>query len=173
MRWVGLALIVSCIDSRSVRCPNGSACVEGSTCIEYTDIHQATRYACALPDQFGECGSDGSSCTYVGPGVCLGGACLPVRCGDERLDPTETCGYSMDAQLQLYKDVKKNFEVPIIPVLNKSDANPKAPTGLKNYLVISAKERTGLDTLTSLLLDLSRQNKEQDTNEKVPEDKDL
>ena len=38
------------------------------------------------------------------------------------LDPSETCGYPLNEQINVYRDVKIHFkEIPIIPVLNKID----------------------------------------------------
>jgi len=64
------------------------------------------------------------------------------------IDATETCGYTLEEQLQLYKQVKKNFKVPILVVLNKSDIEVrKIP--LKHYLLISAKEKKGVKEVLS------------------------
>jgi nucleolar GTP-binding protein len=40
------------------------------------------------------------------------------------VDPSETCGYSLDMQLSLYNDIKKSFNIPIIPTINKVDVSP-------------------------------------------------
>jgi len=40
------------------------------------------------------------------------------------VDPSETCGYSLDMQLSIYEDIKKSFNVPIIPTINKVDISP-------------------------------------------------
>jgi nucleolar GTP-binding protein len=37
------------------------------------------------------------------------------------LDPTETCGYSIEGQKSLLEEIKREFNVPIIPVYSKSD----------------------------------------------------
>jgi nucleolar GTP-binding protein len=46
------------------------------------------------------------------------------------LDPTETCGYSLESQLGLLKEVKKQFKAPIIIALNKSDLAPQGDKAL-------------------------------------------
>lgn len=40
------------------------------------------------------------------------------------VDPSETCGYSLDIQLSIYEDIKESFNVPIIPTINKVDISP-------------------------------------------------
>jgi nucleolar GTP-binding protein len=35
-------------------------------------------------------------------------------------DPTETCGYALDSQIELYAEIKENFK-NVVPVLNKID----------------------------------------------------
>lgn len=45
----------------------------------------------------------------------LGGVVLFI------LDPSETCGYSIDAQKRLLAEVEKELEIPILAVMNKSD----------------------------------------------------
>lgn len=37
------------------------------------------------------------------------------------LDPTETCGYSLDEQLSLKEELKKEFDIPMLVVTNKND----------------------------------------------------
>ena len=36
-------------------------------------------------------------------------------------DPTETCGYPIESQLSLYREIKGEFDEPVIVVCNKSD----------------------------------------------------
>jgi len=38
-------------------------------------------------------------------------------------DPTETCGYTMNSQLSLYREIIENFQ-GVTPILNKSDITP-------------------------------------------------
>ena len=58
-------------------------------------------------------------------------------------DPSETCGYSMEAQENLLADLRNRFSSkPIIVVCNKSDL-AKSDLGLP----ISAKEGTGIESL--------------------------
>lgn len=75
------------------------------------------------------------------------------------LDPTEQCGYSMDAQIQLLNQIKKQFEVPIVIVANKGDlltSEDIAKIPVDNYVILSAKEKDGVEVLEKLLLNLVR-----------------
>lgn len=59
-------------------------------------------------------------------------------------DPTETCGYTMDAQNNLLEHIKTAFsEIPLIVVSNKSDLKASGPG-----LHISAMQNIGIDVLT-------------------------
>lgn len=59
------------------------------------------------------------------------------------LDPSETCGYSVEMQLSLLKDIKKFLENEILVVENKVDIYRSE----SEYLKISAKERINIDML--------------------------
>ena len=70
-------------------------------------------------------------------------------------DPTETCGFPMEEQKNIYSDIKKAFDVPTIPVLNKSDlfeANEKTKK-ISSY-ACSAKDGTGIDEVIDAILKL-------------------
>ncbi|MBI2134136.1 50S ribosome-binding GTPase [Candidatus Woesearchaeota archaeon] len=41
------------------------------------------------------------------------------------IDPTETCGYDVDEQLQLLEDVRKNFKIKVTIAINKHDISEK------------------------------------------------
>lgn len=41
------------------------------------------------------------------------------------IDPTETCGYSLQSQMSLLNEVKKEFKVKVIPVYSKADMHDK------------------------------------------------
>lgn len=72
-------------------------------------------------------------------------------------DPTETCGFPMEEQKNIYSDIKKAFDVPTIPVLNKSDlfeANEKTKK-ISKYLC-SAKEGEGIQEVVEEIVKLSR-----------------
>jgi len=80
-------------------------------------------------------------------------------------DPTGACGYSMDEQNNLFKEIKQKFKVPIIAVSNKADMG----TGNIDAMPISAKEDVGVSDVKSLVLDakkdwtLEEQHQEENT----------
>ncbi len=59
------------------------------------------------------------------------------------LDPSETCGYGMEEQLNLLEEVRKDFDVPILEVENKVDLYRTDSSRLK----ISAKTGEGIKEL--------------------------
>ncbi|AAM01220.1 NOG1 family protein [Methanopyrus kandleri] len=75
------------------------------------------------------------------------------------IDPTGTCGYPVEEQLELLDRVRKEFDVPVYVVLTKADLRDlwEEPDleGEPVYKV-SATERTGLKELRELLNDLAR-----------------
>jgi len=65
------------------------------------------------------------------------------------LDPTETCGYPLDAQMRLLSEVQALFpEVPIVVVENKADL--EGPT--KGHVRISTLTGAGVGEVLDLLL---------------------
>ncbi|MFW9771649.1 MAG: NOG1 family protein [Candidatus Thorarchaeota archaeon] len=81
-------------------------------------------------------------------------------------DPTPACGYSIDSQLELFYEIKKNFtqngKIQIMIIFNKMDLASKSEInyliqkmGLKNeeYLLTNAKTGENLDKLISDLKD--------------------
>ncbi len=63
------------------------------------------------------------------------------------IDPSETCGYTMDKQLLLLSSIKSNLDISIIPIENKADL---VETDSKN-IKISAKTGYKLDKLIALI----------------------
>jgi len=63
------------------------------------------------------------------------------------LDPSEHCGYPMEVQLHLLKEVKGMVTVPLVVAANKSDI---AVT--EGYLTMSTGEGTGIDAVLSEIL---------------------
>ncbi len=67
-------------------------------------------------------------------------------------DPSETCGYDMEEQIHLYKEMSDQFEVPIVVCFNKSDmprmadAHSKVFKG-KTTFTTSAKDKDSIDRL--------------------------
>jgi cysteine-rich repeat protein len=81
----------SCIEADLVPCGNGLTCPTGRTCVLLTDPDQTV---CASAADLAACKGldDGALCTRSGGGgVCLGGACVPIECGNWRVDPGEMC----------------------------------------------------------------------------------
>ena len=65
------------------------------------------------------------------------------------LDPSETCGYSMDEQLKLLSEIKKDFNIPIMGVENKVDLLRTDSQRIK----ISAKMGDGLEELVDEIVE--------------------
>ncbi|HZK30624.1 MAG TPA: GTPase, partial [Methanoregula sp.] len=63
------------------------------------------------------------------------------------LDPSEHCGYPMDVQLNLLKEVKGMIEVPLVVVANKSDI-----VGAEGYLTMSTQTGDGVDAVLAEIL---------------------
>ena len=69
------------------------------------------------------------------------------------IDPTEHCGYPLDAQLRLLNDIKKTFSIPIIEVENKCDILSTDSDRLK----ISALTDEGIDELMEKVLGILKE----------------
>ncbi|MBI4450973.1 50S ribosome-binding GTPase, partial [Candidatus Woesearchaeota archaeon] len=60
-------------------------------------------------------------------------------------DPTEACGYTLDEQHHLLRDIKQRFEKPIIAIANKADLkHGQHPTV---DLHVSAQTKDGISEL--------------------------
>ncbi len=64
------------------------------------------------------------------------------------LDPSETCGYGIEEQLNLLQEIRTNFGIKVVDVENKADLYKSDSSRLK----ISAKTGENVDYLISLLL---------------------
>ena len=88
IRWlIATCALASCIGSNEVPCGDGRVCPPNNTC---DDVN----HRCNSPEQTAACQSlaDGASCTFEGvSGVCDGGACQPLVCGDGIRTGTEAC----------------------------------------------------------------------------------
>lgn len=75
--------LVGCIRSQLVPCDNGLACPVGLVCDE---VHAG----CVTPEQLSTCVglAELAACPV---GICRDGVCLPVGCGNSRVDPGEAC----------------------------------------------------------------------------------
>jgi cysteine-rich repeat protein len=85
-RWVGLLLLVGCVESASVRCPDGSVCPDGTQCALVAD---AT--LCVAPDQIASCKNKMQLDECGTNQRCYDGVCLVAGCGNGRMDPEEAC----------------------------------------------------------------------------------
>ncbi len=65
------------------------------------------------------------------------------------LDPSETCGYSLEKQENLLEEIRRDFNVPIIEVENKADLLRTDSSRLK----ISAKTGEGVEELVDRIMD--------------------
>lgn len=66
------------------------------------------------------------------------------------LDPSEQCGYPMEKQLSLLKEIRKNFPSPIVEIENKVDIFKSDSDRIK----ISAKEKINIDALIKIIEDV-------------------
>jgi nucleolar GTP-binding protein len=76
-------------------------------------------------------------------------------------DPSHSCGYPVEDQLNVYREITENFDVPVIAVVNKVDLLGEeegrrflAHHGLKGVLC-SAKDNSGIEELKGRLIMLS------------------
>ena len=78
--------LASCVESSSVRCPDGTVCPDGTACATVDD-----EPLCVAPDQIASC--DGKrELDDCGPNQrCYDGVCLAAGCGNGRVDPGEAC----------------------------------------------------------------------------------
>lgn len=69
------------------------------------------------------------------------------------IDASESCGYSIDAQLNLLKNVEKRFDLPLVVILNKCDIKTdnidivKDRLGKKKVIEVSAEKNKGIKEL--------------------------
>jgi len=64
-------------------------------------------------------------------------------------DPTETCGYTLEQQKNLFNDVRKQIKVPMIVVANKADLVGERE--VESDIKISCTDNTGLDNLKTFI----------------------
>jgi len=85
------------------------------------------------------------------------------------IDPTEYCGYSIDEQLNLLKEVIETFDVPVIVAINKIDIDESEyrenlerverflrEIGIKDVFKISTEKGINLDVLKKRVVDVVR-----------------
>lgn len=72
------------------------------------------------------------------------------------VDATETCGYDLEYQSKIFRDIVKSFNLPYLIVLNKKDMLTgehikkfEEKFSIKKYVCISAKYKQGIDEVIS------------------------
>jgi nucleolar GTP-binding protein len=75
-------------------------------------------------------------------------------------DPSETCGYTAGEQLNVFRELCANFDLPIVALVNKIDLIGEdagrdflESNGLEGFLC-SASEKAGIDALKKEIIDL-------------------
>jgi nucleolar GTP-binding protein len=74
-------------------------------------------------------------------------------------DLSETCGYTLEQQLSLYKDIKKLFKMPVIPVANKFDiegGRMASELKIRELFVVSSRTGDGILDLRNKIKRLSK-----------------
>lgn len=66
------------------------------------------------------------------------------------IDPSETCGYSLDKQMHLLEEIKKEFGIPMIVAANKTDISPFEGADMS----MSTLTGDGVDAVLERLLEL-------------------
>ncbi|MEM2924377.1 MAG: NOG1 family protein [Methanocellales archaeon] len=74
------------------------------------------------------------------------------------IDPTETCGYTLEAQLNLLTELKELITVPVLVVANKADLLQKTPSIAE--LKMSSLTGEGIEEVKSRLAALINQKQE-------------
>lgn len=94
-RWLVLLLLVACVESSSVVCGDQQVCPSGSTCTHLTGPGDDGEDVCATREQVAACAgvAEGETCNLAGVTAswCHDGVCLPILCGNSRVDATEAC----------------------------------------------------------------------------------
>jgi nucleolar GTP-binding protein len=79
------------------------------------------------------------------------------------IDPTDTCGYPLERQLSLLKEIEDKFEMPVISVYSKSDLH-----SLRDRPAFSAITGEGLNEILSILENqLEKVRKREDTQDNL------
>ena len=90
------------------------------------------------------------------------------------IDPSETCGYPLESQYHLSKEIKRIFNVPMIYLFNKIDISLNNNENKENnflnkyieeiddYLLVSAYEGKGIDEIIAILEKIEKINKEKE-----------
>jgi nucleolar GTP-binding protein len=68
------------------------------------------------------------------------------------IDASDSCGYSIEDQISLMRQIEKSFGIPVIPILSKSDITPadalaEARKALKTEFVVSSGDKKAIEEL--------------------------
>jgi cysteine-rich repeat protein len=84
--------VVGCVESADVECGGGVVCAGGRVCAKLTDPDENI---CVLQEQLDSCAgkADDDECSVLGAASssCQGGACVPIVCGNKRVERGEVC----------------------------------------------------------------------------------
>lgn len=88
------------------------------------------------------------------------------------IDPSETCGYPIESQFNLSKEIKRIFNIPMIYLFNKIDISlhnddsndnnflTKYEDVIDDYLLVSASSGKGIDEIIAILEEVEKRKKE-------------
>ncbi|AIY90650.1 GTP-binding protein [Geoglobus acetivorans] len=68
------------------------------------------------------------------------------------IDPTESCGYEIDKQMNLLYEIRDQFDVPVIEIYSKADLHEK-----RDRLAISTVSGEGVDELLGLVISMAEE----------------
>ena len=66
------------------------------------------------------------------------------------IDPSETCGYTLEKQMHLLEEIKKEFNIPIVIVANKADITPSTDADMS----MSTLTGDGVNAVLTKLLEI-------------------
>ncbi len=69
------------------------------------------------------------------------------------IDPSETCGFSLDKQMHLLAGIKKEFNVPILVAANKTDISAPAEGADMSMSTLTGE---GVEAVKERLVELLR-----------------
>ncbi len=68
------------------------------------------------------------------------------------IDPSETCGYEVKAQLNLLKEIKELIDIPVLVVANKADITSEKEDKIKAELEMSSLTGEGIEEVKNRLI---------------------
>ena len=72
------------------------------------------------------------------------------------IDPTETCGYNLEKQVNLLSEIKRQFSIPIIEIYSKADLHER-----RDRLAVSVVTKEGINELVDLLRSMAKEKSQQ------------